>query len=443
MQYKVIVLTSKNQAQYIEQLIQLEQDVIEKLKKDGKENQFFATGKEDICEYVLSKNHIVIIGVDCDNKMLSAAYIKYNQIPFTNNDIIKYFKYGENYNDYVKSKYETELEYKYAVIETYKQKLEAFKYAKNNLMLEYPEFVINGEFDFKRLLEDEIKRTNFREGSALRVKINSYMYDFFKNKNNDKELQLYDDFYWLDIRELSKIFGKKMDINMCKDNTIVEYENFLKASKLKIYEELSQNQSKYYEANTSNSIEIDTYITNPNNRSNGIARILVYEGIKKAIMELFKNSNNKDIYLCSTLHRENVSSKYVSEFFGLRDNVYVKRSTNVDRQVHIKRISKDKANSYFEDIEDKLILLYGYNPSEKKLTIEKQINILKEQRNYEVTELKKILKLNIKTNVEKKYSLNGESSVINTKIRKIRNLNNRLENLKIKKSQERGSVYEK
>lgn len=83
-----------------------------------------------------------------------------------------------------------------------------------------------------------------------------------------------------------------------------EYEEILKNSKLKIYEKPEFETEKYYSANTNNAVELDTYITLPKDRNSGLARIIVYEGIKKHIEEHFKNSNNSEIFLCSTLHRD-------------------------------------------------------------------------------------------------------------------------------------------
>lgn len=53
---------------------------------------------------------------------------------------------------------------------------------------------------------------------------------------------------------------------------------------------------QYYTANTQNAVEIDTYLTNPNQRHVGTARILVYEGIKKHIKKHFGNPETKKYF---------------------------------------------------------------------------------------------------------------------------------------------------
>ena len=46
--------------------------------------------------------------------------------------------------------------------------------------------------------------------------------------------------------------------------------------------------------------------------------------------QFFDDESEQEIFLCSTLHRDNLSSKYVSEFFGLTDSLYVKRRDGRD-----------------------------------------------------------------------------------------------------------------
>ena len=79
-----------------------------------------------------------------------------------------------------------------------------------------------------------------------------------------------------------------------------------------------------------------------------------------------------------------------SEFFGLTDSLFVKRRQGRDREVHICKIEKENVNEYINNIQDKLIVLYGYNPTNKKLTNERQIEILKEQLKYEKAQFKRL-----------------------------------------------------
>lgn len=171
----------------------------------------------------------------------------------------------------------------------------------------------------------------------------------------------------------------------------MEYEEILNKGSLKIYEPPTFDETKYYTANTQNAIELDTYITNPSNRNIGAARIIVYEGIKKHMDKFFSNPQNNEIFLCSTLHRDNLSSKYVSEFFGLTDSLYVNRRKGRDREVHICEIKREQAMEYLTHMSDKLAVLYGYNPNQKDIKKVRQ-NILEEQLQYEEKECKRLVK---------------------------------------------------
>lgn len=104
---KVIELTKENEEQYLDQIVELEQITLEVMKREGREGQLFATGKEDISEYIHSNENSVIVAVNESGKVEAATYITQGQYPFTYNDITKYFKYGEQYIQYVKSQYKS------------------------------------------------------------------------------------------------------------------------------------------------------------------------------------------------------------------------------------------------------------------------------------------------------------------------------------------------
>ena len=94
---KIVELTKDNEEKYLDQIVELEQISLEAMKKEGREGQLFITGKEDISEYVHSKENTVMVSVNEKDKVESVAYITQGQKPFTYNDITKYFKYGDKY----------------------------------------------------------------------------------------------------------------------------------------------------------------------------------------------------------------------------------------------------------------------------------------------------------------------------------------------------------
>lgn len=430
---KVIELTKENEEQYLDQIVELEQITLETMKKEGREGQLFATGKEDISEYVHSDENSVIVAVNENGKVEATTYITQGQKPFTYNDITKYFKYGEQYRQYVKSQYKSEQAYKKDMLEMYNTKLQAFKYAKDRLLAENPEKV-----GVKKWLEAELKENDFHEKSELREKINQYMSQYIMKNYNSNIQKKYEQFYWTNAEEISKEFGKQ--ISELNERTQeyesfmqAEYEEILKNSKLKIYEKPEFETEKYYLANTNNTVELDTYITLPRDRNSGLARIIVYEGIKKHIEKHFQNSENSEIFLCSTLHRDNLSSKYVSEFFGLKDSLYVNRRKGRDREVHIAKIPREQAMEYLVSMSDKLAVLYGYNPNNKHISNNTKKRVLEEQLKYEEDEHNRLKKA--KT-VDKKF--NGINvKFINSKLRKIKRLKEQIQEISKDKSEEK------
>lgn len=259
-------------------------------------------------------------------------------------------------------------------------------------------------------------------------------------------IELYDDFYFLNIEDIAKEFNKKIECTKLENEKTKEYEEILGSMKLDIIEKTNIEMERYYRANTQNAIEIDTYITKPQNRQNGLARVVVFEGIKKQIEEHFnvENVDNKEIFLCSTLHRENLSSKYVSEFFGLLDSVYVNRRYGRNREVHITQILKDEYKEYLEKMENKLIVMYGYNPNNKVLSNKETKKVLEEQLEYENNQLINIIQTKPKSsNTNKRYTGKTLEESKIEKIEKIKRKIEKIENLELVELQEENNKSNK
>ena len=391
---KVVEITKENEREYLDQIAELEQIVLQSMKKEGREGQLFATGREDISEYVHSEENTVMVALNEKKQVESAAYITQGQKPFTYNDITKYFKYGPNYMSYVKSQYSDEDEYKNTLLEIYKIKLLAFQFAQKKILKEHPEVSSLHEY-----LQHELQENDFHEKSELREKVNQYMAEYISSKFNSNIQNKYEQFYWITADDISQEFGKSIkspNIQVKEYEEYMEYqkeyEEILDKAGLKIYESPMFDETQYYTSNTKNTIELDTYITNPNSRNVGSARIIVYEGIKKHMEKFFSCPKNKEIFLCSTLHRDNLSSKDVSEFFGLKDSLYVNRRQGRDREVHICKIDREQAMEYLTHMSDRLAVLYGYNPNNKHISQAVRKSILQEQLNYEEQERKRLVK---------------------------------------------------
>lgn len=105
---QIVEVTKDNEQLYLKQIAGLELKVLERMEEQGKSGQLFITGEEDISSYIHSKENTVMVAVDANGTVVSAVYITQGQKPFTYNDITKYFKYGDEYQKYVKSKYVSE-----------------------------------------------------------------------------------------------------------------------------------------------------------------------------------------------------------------------------------------------------------------------------------------------------------------------------------------------
>ena len=400
MTIKIVELTKDNEEQYLDQTADLEQKVLQNMESRGQIGQLFPTGKEDISLYAHSKENTVLLAVDEEGKVLATTYITQGQKPFTYNDITKYFKYGDQYQEYVKSRYKTVEEYRKDMLGVYKIKIEAFKYAKQKILEQFPNF----DGDILKFLQHELEedQNHFHEKSPLRELLNIYMSEYIKTRAEQIPglEQRYEMFYWTTADDIFREFGKNgkvQDKDETQLNQIlhmekedIEYSKILQKGGLQIYEEPKFDVEKYYSANTSNSIELDTYLTDPDSRRSGLARILVMAGIEKHMKEHFEQSDDDEIFLCSTLHRDNLSSKYVSEFFGLKDSLYVKRRDGRNRQVHICKVEREDYKKYLDHMKKRIAILYGYNPQKLTISKKEEVEILREQLEYENAELLRI-----------------------------------------------------
>ena len=315
-------------------------------------------GKKDISKNIHADDNTVTFSTDEKNNVLAATYITQGQIPFTYNDITKYFKVGDGYKNYIKAQYGDVQKYREDLLRTYAIKIEVYEYAKKRILEENTEYKAIDEY-----LEKEIQENDFHEKSELRDKINQYMSEYIINNYGKEAKENYEHFYWITSEDISKEFNKPISK---KKQSIEEYETILKKQKLRIYEKPNFDGEQYYTANTENSIELDTYITDPNCRNSGLTSVIVFEGIKKHISKFFKNPSNNEIFLCSTLHRENLSSRYVSEFFGLKDSLFVNRRQGRDREVHICKISREEVSEYLKSISNKIQNLLKNNQRNEK-----------------------------------------------------------------------------
>ena len=127
------------------------------------------------------------------------------------------------------------------------------------------------------------------------------------------------------------------------------------------------------------------------------------------------------------IHRANLSSKYVSEFFGLTDNVFVKKRNDRDIEVHMCRITREEKDRYLEKMENKFAVLYDYNPNDKTITPEESEEIIQEQIKYENEQFENIMGIRKTT---QRYTGTIDEAV--SKLNKIGKLKDKLKKIRKK-----------
>ena len=98
----------------------------------------------------------------------------------------------------------------------YKIKIEAFKYAKQKILEQFPNF----DGDILKFLQHELQedQNHFHEKSPLRELLNVYMSEYIKEKAEQIPglEQRYEMFYWTTADDIFREFGKMEQIKIKK-----------------------------------------------------------------------------------------------------------------------------------------------------------------------------------------------------------------------------------
>lgn len=134
---KTVEVTRENEPKYLAQIGQLEETVLKKMLENGRVGQLFTTGVEDISQYIHSKENSVFVITDENDTVLATTYITQGQKIFSYNDITKYFKYSENYQNYVLSLYDNKIAFLKSAIRAYVEKIKAYDIIHKDRRLYY------------------------------------------------------------------------------------------------------------------------------------------------------------------------------------------------------------------------------------------------------------------------------------------------------------------
>jgi len=370
------------QKKYARELESLENFVSDKLNEELFGYLFFTTGYDDILEYIKDKDMTVMECQDNDKKIIAAAYITQKKGLYSYDDLSKYFKFNKEYIEYAKSKYDPK-ELCSIQYETFMKKIEGYEYAKRH---------IDNELDITDLvghcISEKVKGT-FDEKNKVREKVNRYIYDYFEDDTDAQDR--------IGLTELDRFYLLKFsDLQNCEDKEIkAKCEKETEENK-KLYEEYgelidlfdlndsilpdengfeymkSENYKKYFDANPFNTIEIDTCIVHPDNRTKGLARIVTFEGLKIQIRKLLKKRPKLEkIFISATVHQENVPLKRIISSFGNFDTLYVKRRTGINREVYFCEIDRNNIEDFIKENERKIQTLKDKIKKESSITFKK------------------------------------------------------------------------
>lgn len=335
----ILEVTMSNYELYFEQMLNLENKVKSDMSFRGIGDLFFTTG-DGIKDYVFDSRHHVYVLLDGGN-VVSQTYIigSGSHIQGDYCDLAKYFTMDEGFLQYVADKYDSNDIFMRVCKSVYKAKTCAFNYALKKIYgkIDYEAFMVD-------LNKEKMSNTHFDERCILRRKINRYMSEFMESHGM---VELYRQFFYVDS-SYALVDG------------LMAYDEFLHTSRAHVYDINVDKKEDYYEADVYNTIEVDTYITDPEYRSGGVAKILSSLALSKTICEYFENSERDVLYLSVTLHRDNYLSESVASFLGFKNYIDLERRAGIERKVYMKMIKRDEYPSYLSYLEKKLSYFYGY-----------------------------------------------------------------------------------
>ena len=214
---------------------------------------------------------------------------------------------------------------------------------------------------FKELLEEQIRKNEFQENNPIRRYITDRLYEEYK-KIGKVEDYTKTAFYALADINKEKLIRLARDKNQDKDLTekIKIYELFLQAQSPVFISLPTINIEKYFESNMDNAMEINTYIVNPTYRGNGLAKILLYEALKRKMEDYFLHTDNDVLYLNTTIHNDNINSQKIISIIKMEDYLYIERTKGINRRVYFKKVCRDNYQDLLHEMEIELLIDYNY-----------------------------------------------------------------------------------
>ncbi len=359
MNIKVIKLNKDNIKDYPNQIFKLGEKIKEDNALNGKAGQFFGTSEDSIKRYVESSDNEVFVAINDLDEVVGYCFTNLNVPQNTNSDYTKYFHSTIDYKNYLANNFSDIEEYNRYVTKEYLRKIIIFD-RKAKEITEDPEKNKNG-FDIASFIKNQVENNTFYENNFLRRVLNIEMSKEYSKLDMTTEFA---QIFYYSINDVDKNLLEEMyketGYNVPLDTLISNYELFLKFQEPNFIEQPNFNLESYYDVESKNALEINTYAVRSDYRSKGLGKILTYETLKAMLDTYFSSSTMNEVYLVSTIHNSNTNSQGVLESFEVNDYLYVERMKNLNRRVYIHKISKEDLLDFLYDIELELLLEYNY-----------------------------------------------------------------------------------
>ena len=299
-----VEVTDVNCEEYLGKILNLQEEVFENLKAQGKEHLFFKSSEDEIRSYIYSKDSIVAV-LTSDEDLISVCYFTFNHSVY--NDLTLYIKNSKVYKDFVISSYNFAI-----LISKYVQNLKAYKAQKEN-----------GVFsdELLKTIREKWENKDFFENDPLRQEISKKLVEM--NILND------DIYPWLKSTDFPSFYENLKDLAK-------EYDEFISYFEYSYITEPFSSKSLLPELAILNDKmvgELDTYFSAPKYRNKGYASMLINWAIEHA------TSRRHIFALSATVHPENTVSQHILSNLGFDKFCTVERRKNVPRNVMFKLLS--------------------------------------------------------------------------------------------------------
>ena len=296
-----IEVTRENMEQYLDRIMNLQENVCEHLKACEKEYFFLGNSREDVVKHITSETSVVSLTESDADDIISACFFTFNHSAYS--DLTSYIRNSEIYRDSVLSTYNM-----VTLISKYIANVRAYCALKDSGIL--TKDLINEAFD-------KARADNFYEDDPLRKTLADILIT----------CGIFTDFGypWLVSDDLPMYFSDEA-------KTIsAEYDKFISLFNYKYTYSVAKLSPSVMDLTDYSVGRLDTYLTHPEYRNLGFASRLASWTTDRALQ---KKAGIKAI--AATSHPENYASQHILKNMGFEKFFTVERHKGILRDVMFK-----------------------------------------------------------------------------------------------------------